>query len=311
MYLRMRFAVRPFKPEISTAFTELPPGEPAPIKFEAPNMSSAERKALLTPDYKIVRNVANLPNGIRKLYTVKGGSRVAIADPGERFEATDNIIDPDLPRRRLIFAGVAPDRAFVHYEAGGITHSYIVEFFRLESQDVAVGLWSGYCGPAESLEEINQLVLEEGRESCRTEAQLQSMMEVNWQSVDQICGSLRFANPKKKTITTLDGKAETRWYANPLKQANITLYKGTRLDDNTCCDQRTAAGHTKSDKLGRFEMPGFQSGWYWLRIESSNLRTTIPLQVTNDFNDKSCRDRSVGRIFTVDAEPPKVETRIY
>ena len=65
---------------------EWPPGEPA-----APNMSSAERREFLTADYRIVRKVADLPAGIRKLYTVKGGSRVAIADPGERFEATDVI----------------------------------------------------------------------------------------------------------------------------------------------------------------------------------------------------------------------------
>jgi hypothetical protein len=311
LYFHMRFAVPTYKLETSIAGAELPPGEPAPIKFAASNMNSVERHAFLSADYRIVRKVADLPAGMKKLYTVKDGSRVAIADPGEPFEATDNIIDPDLPTRRLIFAGVAPDRAFIHYEEGGIAHSYIVALFRLESPETAVGLWSGYCGPSKSLEEMKHLVSEEGRESCRTETQLQSAIEVNWQSVDQICGRLRFANPRKKTITTLDGKAETRLYSNILKEADIELYKGTRLDDKNCCDQRTPAGHTKSDKLGRFAVPGFQSGWYWLRIESSNFRATIPLQVTKDFNDKSCHDPSVGRIFTVDSEPPKVETRIY
>jgi hypothetical protein len=56
---------------------------------------------------------------------------------------------------------------------------------------------------------------------------------------------------------------------------------------------------------------GFQSGWYWMHIETNNFSTTIPLHVTSDFNDKSCHAPSVGRIFTVDAKPPKVETRIY
>ncbi len=56
-------------------------------------------------------------------------------------------------------------------------------------------------------------------------------------------------------------------------------------------------------------LPG--AGWYWLRIESNNFRTTIPLRVTSGFNDKSCHDRSVDRIVTVDVQPPKVETRIY
>ena len=71
------------------------------------------------------------------------------------------------------------------------------------------------------------------------------------------------------------------------------------------------AGQTKSDKFGRFELPGFQNGWYWLHVQSNNFNATIPLHVTSDFNEKSCHEPSVDRIFTVDAQPPKVETRIY
>jgi hypothetical protein len=161
-YLRMRVARPTAKLEIfvsgANREAELPAGESPTIKFAAPNMSSAERQTLLTADYRILRTVAELPAGIRELYTVKGGSGMAMADPGERFEATDEITDPNLPRRRLIFAGVAADRAFVHYEEGGIAHSYIVELFRLEPSGTAVGLWHGYCGPAKSLEEIRQLM---------------------------------------------------------------------------------------------------------------------------------------------------------
>jgi hypothetical protein len=131
-----------------------------------------------------------------------------------------------------------------------------------------------------------------------------------WQNVDQLCGILRLAAPKKKTITTIDGKTETRLYPNVLKDAEVTLYKGTALDGN-CCGGKSPAGHTKSNSLGRFELPGFPGGWYWLRIETNDFGVAIPLHLTSDFNEKSCHDRSVGRIFTVDAQPPKVETRIY
>jgi hypothetical protein len=168
LYVRMRFSLRTDKLEIPVSTTnrepEWPPGEPPPIKFASPNMSSVERRAFLTADYRLVQKVADLPAGMRKLYTVKGGSRVAMADPGERFEATDVITDPDLPRRRLIFAGVAQDGAFIHYEEGGIAHSYIVELFRLESPDLAVGLWRGYRGPSKNLEEMKRLVSEEDRD---------------------------------------------------------------------------------------------------------------------------------------------------
>jgi hypothetical protein len=168
-YVRKRFAVPDkFKvPQSSTNLeSEWPPGEPPLIKFASANMSSVARQTFLTADYRIVQKVADLPVGIRKLYTLKGGSRVAIADPGERFEATDVITDPDLPRRRLIFAGVAQDRAFIHYEEGGIAHSYIVELFRLESPDLAVGLWSGHRGPTKNLEEMKRLVSKEDRDLC-------------------------------------------------------------------------------------------------------------------------------------------------
>ena len=170
-YARMKFAVPTDKLEPVSSTNrepEWPPGEPASIKFFTPKMGSIERQDFLSANYKIVQKVADLPTGIRKLYTVKGGSRVAIADPGEKFEATDYITDPDLPRRRLIFAGVAHDRAFIHYEEGGIAHSYIVELFRLKSPDFAVGLWRGYRGPTKDLEEMKRLVSKEDRDLCCT-----------------------------------------------------------------------------------------------------------------------------------------------
>lgn len=313
-YVHTRFALPADKLEIfnpsANKEPELPPGEPAPIKFAAPKMSPAERQAFLTTDFKIVEKVADLPTGIRKLYTVKGGSHVAIADPGERFQATDVITDLNLPRRRLIFAGVAHDRAFIHYEQGGIAHFYVVELFRLEPPDTAVTLWSGYCGPAKNLQDIKQLMSEEDRNSSPAGPQLRSNSEVPWQNVDQLCGSLTFRTPKKKTITTAGGKSETRLYSNVLKDADVALYRGTATDEN-CCAGKTSAGHTKSTKHGGFELRDFQSGWYWLRIESSHFSTRIPLHVTSGFNDKSCHDPSVGRIFTVDAQPPMAETHIY
>jgi len=162
VYFRMRLVAPTDKLEISISDAngdpELPPGEPAPIKFVAPNMSSHERQTFLAADYEILQRVSDLPSGIRSLYTVKGGSHIAMANPGERFEATDNITDPTLPRRRLIFAGVSQDRAFVHYEEGGIAHSYVIELFRLEPSQTAVGVWRGYCGPAKSLADLRQLM---------------------------------------------------------------------------------------------------------------------------------------------------------
>lgn len=43
-----------------------------------------------------------------------------IANPGEKWTATDVIIDPQRPRRRLLFAGASPSLWFMYYEHGGI-----------------------------------------------------------------------------------------------------------------------------------------------------------------------------------------------
>ena len=42
-----------------------------------------------------------------------------LANPKERYEATDQISDASLPSRRLILAGLAPNCSFVAYEHGG------------------------------------------------------------------------------------------------------------------------------------------------------------------------------------------------
>jgi hypothetical protein len=158
-YVRERIAVSKVQPMPGPAAPKLPPGYVEPIHFG--HMSSAERRDFLNADYKILWKMADLPSGVKKLLVVNGTSRLALADPGEKFEATDFIRDPELPRSRLIFAGVAGDRVFLHYESGGIAHTYSVELFQLKSPDVAVGLWKGYRGPAKDFEEMKKDVAED------------------------------------------------------------------------------------------------------------------------------------------------------
>ena len=155
VYVHKRMTVSKLQPP-STDKSERPPGAPPPIHFSG--MSADARRDFLNVDYTILSKVSDLPAGIKKLYAVSGTSRVAMADPGQQFEATDVITDPELPTRRLIFAGVAGDRVFVHYERGGIGLSHLVALFRLKSPDLAVGLWSGYRGRAKDFEELKRMV---------------------------------------------------------------------------------------------------------------------------------------------------------
>ncbi|MCL4524869.1 MAG: hypothetical protein M1453_13105 [Acidobacteria bacterium] len=165
-YFRVWRTASKDKPEISLSRLkkgpEPEPGGPVPIMFVEPDMNCSERRAFLLGDYKILRSVSDLPGGIQKLYAAKGESWTGMADPGKRFEATDVITDPTLPLRRLVFAGVAQDRAFVHYEQGGIGRYFVVEFFRLKSSETAIGLWRGFYGPVKSIEELRRLMSESG-----------------------------------------------------------------------------------------------------------------------------------------------------
>jgi hypothetical protein len=103
IYVFKRFSVpRKLEPPNSTTISEYS-APPRGTKFDSAKMSAAERQAFLTADYKIINKVADLPDGIKKLYSAKGSTRVVIADPGERFEATDVIRDRNLPRSKVDF----------------------------------------------------------------------------------------------------------------------------------------------------------------------------------------------------------------
>jgi hypothetical protein len=59
-------------------------------------------------------------------------------------------------------------RDVVNRHSGDVTHVHLPEneLFRLESPDLAVGLWSGYRGPTKNLEEMKRLVSKEDRDLC-------------------------------------------------------------------------------------------------------------------------------------------------
>jgi hypothetical protein len=116
--------------------------DPNHIAFERNTMSCRDQTDFLSGDYNIVRQMRNLPEAIQQLYTMKDGSRSAIADPGDAYEAGDAIGDLHMPRRRLRFAGVSKERVFVYYDHGGIGNHSHLAFFRISGQS-AVAVWNG------------------------------------------------------------------------------------------------------------------------------------------------------------------------
>jgi hypothetical protein len=80
-----------------------------------------------------VHATSNLPAAIVALCTDDSGR---LAEPGQKWQATDVITEPGLPGKRLIWAAVGGEYYVVHYERGGIAHSFYVLVAALTKGDV-------------------------------------------------------------------------------------------------------------------------------------------------------------------------------
>jgi hypothetical protein len=93
-------------------------------------LPAALRGHLKDEKFAIVTSIRGLPLGVRDaLQTLFGSSTLNIAEPGAPFQATDVIVDPKLPTRRLVAAGCSADHCLVYYERGGIAHIWQVALF--------------------------------------------------------------------------------------------------------------------------------------------------------------------------------------
>jgi hypothetical protein len=95
-------------------------------------LSNDGRRRILSEKYTILTRVSQIPEAVRRSFRAMTKTEgVLFAEPGEEFQVTDVIMNKDLPARRLIFAGEASGFCFIHYERGGIAHSYHLVVFRI------------------------------------------------------------------------------------------------------------------------------------------------------------------------------------
>ena len=88
-------------------------------------MPEGLRAHLRTETFTPLASVAALPEGVKgELARLFGAKALLLAEPGAPFQATDAVLDPKLPWRRLISAGCAADHCLVHYERGGFVHAF-------------------------------------------------------------------------------------------------------------------------------------------------------------------------------------------
>ena len=96
-------------------------------------LSTQDRKALESAShFHEIHSTKDLPPGVVALCVEDKGK---LADPGQNWNATDAITDPTLPWKRLIWAAAGSDYYVVHYERGGIDHSFHILVAKLTKSD--------------------------------------------------------------------------------------------------------------------------------------------------------------------------------
>jgi hypothetical protein len=98
-----------------------------------------------------IDTLQGLPADIRAgKFTLPSGKPLGgwvLAAPGGAWNATDSVVDPSLPGRRLHFAGCNASMCVLHYERGGIAHIHLV--VTLVRQNGAwKATWMAYGQPA-------------------------------------------------------------------------------------------------------------------------------------------------------------------
>ncbi len=91
-----------------------------------------------------VHSASDLPPAVLAL--CDGGGDGQLAEPGQNWNATDAITDPTLPGKRLIWAAVGGEYYVVHYERGGIAHTYHILFAKLAKNDAKPKVFSRAVG---------------------------------------------------------------------------------------------------------------------------------------------------------------------
>ena len=106
---------------------------PSFCSADVTKLSAEDRKALEDLSrFHEVHSTGDLPAAILALF---GGDNGSIAEPGQKWNATDAITDPTLPAKRLIWAAVGGDYYVVHYERGGIAHTFHILVTKLAKND--------------------------------------------------------------------------------------------------------------------------------------------------------------------------------
>jgi len=121
---------------------------------------ATEKEHILDGPFTMVKTTDAMPANLKQAFAeITGAPSFALANPGERYQVTDVVIDRKLPLRRLVFAGAEADEWFIHYERGGRGHSFSVLVFKVDKQNRVQFVWGGVgTHGAKNLEQLRKMV---------------------------------------------------------------------------------------------------------------------------------------------------------
>lgn len=126
----MDMAARWLAPSLALSLTVVSAAGGQPATPSATVIADALRTHLRGERFSPLTTVAALPAGLRdELNKLFGGKTLDMADPGAPFQATDVMVTPRLPARRLVAAGCSADHCLVYYERGGFAHVHQIVLF--------------------------------------------------------------------------------------------------------------------------------------------------------------------------------------
>jgi len=142
-------------------------GDPDRFGLRTISVSDEVRVHLLDGDFKIARRMNEIPNSCTRIFessfVTNSGShaksgQIILANPGEAFQASDYIANPELPFRRLEFAGLSTAKCFIHYQSGGKPSSFCLAVVDLANQKT---VWVGESAKAaESPDDLRRMLFQ-------------------------------------------------------------------------------------------------------------------------------------------------------
>ena len=123
-------------------------------------LSAALQDQVKNGRFGIVTSVRGLPLGVREgLQTLWGSRTLDIAEPGAEYQATDVIVKPGLPIRRMVAAGCTIEYCLLYYERGGIAHTWHVVLYHWTPAATRFE-WGGAApGGLKTIDDVRKAVL--------------------------------------------------------------------------------------------------------------------------------------------------------